>query len=53
VFVERGTSLGILVFIVFLLTIPLIANPLRHASARALQVVSARRRTDADKETVG
>ena len=53
VFVERGTSLGILVFIVFLLTIPLVATPLRNASARALQAVSSRRRADADKEKVG
>ena len=50
VFVERGTSLGILVFIVFLLTIPLVANPLRHATARALQSVSARRRGDSDRD---
>jgi putative tricarboxylic transport membrane protein len=46
VFVERGTSLGILVFIVFLLTIPLVANPVRRASQRALQVVSSKRRAD-------
>ena len=52
VFVERGTSLGILVFIVFLLTIPLLANPVRRATQRALQVVSSRRRAD-ELEHVG
>jgi putative tricarboxylic transport membrane protein len=43
VFVERGTSLAILVFIAFLLTIPLFRDPLGRASRRALQVFSARR----------
>jgi putative tricarboxylic transport membrane protein len=50
VFVERGTSVGILVFIVFLLTIPLVATPLRRASASALQSLSARRRGDHDRD---
>ena len=43
VFVERGTSLGILIFIAFLLTIPLFKDPLGRASRRALQVFSGRR----------
>jgi putative tricarboxylic transport membrane protein len=51
VFVERGTSLGILVFIAFLLSIPLLANPIRRATQRALQVVSSRRRADALAES--
>jgi putative tricarboxylic transport membrane protein len=46
VFVERGTSLGILVFIAFLLSIPLFADPVRRATQRALQLVSSRRRAD-------
>jgi putative tricarboxylic transport membrane protein len=46
VFVERGTSLGILVFIAFLLSIPLVANPIRLATQRALQAISARRRAE-------
>jgi putative tricarboxylic transport membrane protein len=50
VFIERGTSMGILVFIVFLLTIPLIANPLRNASARALQSLSSRRHGPHDRD---
>lgn len=45
VFLDRGTSLGILVFIVFLLSIPLYADPVRRASQRALQLVSVRRRS--------
>ena len=42
VFVERGTSVGILVFIVFLLTLPLLTKPVARASKSALQRVSAR-----------
>jgi putative tricarboxylic transport membrane protein len=65
VFVERGTSLGILVFIAFLLSIPVLANPMRRATQRALQLVSSRRRgvalgdpaeparNDNDREHVG
>jgi putative tricarboxylic transport membrane protein len=47
VFVERGTSLAILVFIAFLLSIPLLADPVRRVSQHALQLVSSRRRADA------
>jgi putative tricarboxylic transport membrane protein len=58
VFVERGTSLGILVFIAFLLSIPLLANPIRRATQRALQVVSSRHRAEPahkeiDREHIG
>jgi putative tricarboxylic transport membrane protein len=49
VFTERGTSLGILAFIVFLFTIPLIKDPLRKVSQRALQVLSPKKR---DRERV-
>jgi putative tricarboxylic transport membrane protein len=44
VFTERGTSLGILAFIVFLFTIPLIKDPLRKVSQRALLVLSPKKR---------
>jgi putative tricarboxylic transport membrane protein len=44
VFTERGTSLGILAFIVFLFTIPLIKAPLKKMSQRALLVLSPKKR---------
>ncbi|HET6733589.1 tripartite tricarboxylate transporter permease [Mycobacterium sp.] len=47
VFVERGTSLGIVVFIAFLLMLPLFKEPVSRASQRALQLVSRRRYADA------
>jgi putative tricarboxylic transport membrane protein len=51
VFFERGTSLGILIFIAFLLSIPLFKDPLGRASRRALQLVSLRRRAEAPDAT--
>jgi putative tricarboxylic transport membrane protein len=50
VFVERGTSIAILVFIVFLLMLPLLKEPISKASKAALQLVSVRRRAEADGE---
>ena len=47
VFVERGTSIAILVFIAFLLSLPLLRKPIAAASKAALQLVSPRRRSDA------
>ena len=47
VFVERGTSVGILIFIVFLLMLPLLKKPVARAGKSALQLVSARRRAEA------
>jgi putative tricarboxylic transport membrane protein len=56
VFVERGTSVAILVFIVFLLALPLIKNPITRAGRSALQLVSVRRRAaataDVEREPV-
>ena len=46
VFVERGTSIAILVFIVFLLSLPLLRTPIAATSKAALQLVSPRRRSD-------
>lgn len=45
VFVERGTSVGILCFIVFLFLIPVIKTPIRRASQSALQLISIKRRS--------
>ncbi|GFG48965.1 hypothetical protein MAGR_04060 [Mycolicibacterium agri] len=44
VFVERPTSVGILVFIVFLLLLPLLRAPAARASKAALQRISGGRR---------
>jgi putative tricarboxylic transport membrane protein len=51
VFLERGTSVGILVFIVFLLTLPFLKSPVVRASKRALQLVSTRRHDDESDTT--
>ena len=47
IFLERGTSVGILAFIVFLLTLPFLRASVVRASKRALQVVSIRTRGEA------
>ena len=52
VFVERGTSVGILFFIAFLLMLPLIKNPIAKASKAALRLVSVRRRGESDGSDV-
>jgi putative tricarboxylic transport membrane protein len=44
VFVERGTSVGILCFIAFLFLIPVIKKPVRKVTDGALQLVSLKRR---------
>jgi putative tricarboxylic transport membrane protein len=46
VFIERGTSVAILAFIAFLLTLPLIKEPVVRASKSALQLISIRRHTE-------
>jgi len=52
VFLERGTSVGILCFIVFLFMIPVLKTPIRRASQSALHLVSRHKRetTDDDAE---
>ena len=50
VFVERGTSVGILCFIVFLFLIPIIKKPLRNATNGALQLISYKKRAKAAAE---
>ena len=52
VFVERGTSVGILFFIAFLLMLPLIKNPIAKAGKAALRLVSVRRRGESDGSDV-
>ena len=49
VFVERGTSVGILCFIVFLFMIPVLKTPIRRATQSALHLVSLRRRGAKDE----
>ncbi|MCZ0731922.1 tripartite tricarboxylate transporter permease [Mycolicibacterium iranicum] len=49
VFVQRGTSIGILCFIAFLFLIPVIKKPVRKVTDAALQLVSLKRRGNAEE----
>ncbi len=53
IFLERGTSLGIIVLMVFLVTVPVLGGRIRSGISRAVSTIGRRRREDApERESV-